>query len=109
MTKKNFDTKNTKNTRVTKNKSKYLLLDNEEKKLKTFDLSYFRGKSYFEESGSLVYIIFQPIDKYFKRTVGVGKAEYISFWKSRGFSDEKINSITASKPYDYSFIRLSWC
>ena len=73
-----------------------LLLDNELKKLKTFDLSYFRGKNYFEESGSLVYLIFQPTDKYFKRTVGVGNGEYISFWKSRGLSDEKINSITAS-------------
>ena len=43
-----------------------------------------------------MYLIFQLIDKYFKRTVGVGNREYISFWKSRGFSDEKINSITTS-------------
>ena len=32
---------------VTKNKSKHLLVENELKKLKTFDLSYFRGKNYF--------------------------------------------------------------
>ena len=30
--------------RVTKNKSKHLLLENEINKLKEFDLSYFRGK-----------------------------------------------------------------
>ena len=59
-------------------------------------MSYFRGKNYFEESGALIYLIFQPIDKHFKRIVGVGNGEYISFWKSRGFSDEKINSITTS-------------
>ena len=63
---------------------------------KTFDLSYFRGKNYFEDSGPLIYLIFQPIDKCFKSIVGVGNGEYISFWKSRGLSDEKINSITAS-------------
>ena len=30
--------------RVTKNKSKHLLVENEIKKLKEFDLSYFRGE-----------------------------------------------------------------
>ena len=34
--------------RVTSNKSKHLLVENELKKLKTFDLSYFKGKNYFE-------------------------------------------------------------
>ena len=34
--------------RVTKNKTKYLLVENELKKFKTFDLSYFWGKNYFE-------------------------------------------------------------
>ena len=31
--------------RVTKNKCKHLLVENELEKLKTFDLSYFRGKT----------------------------------------------------------------
>ena len=34
--------------------------------------------------------------KYFKKTSGVGNGKYIYFWKSKGLSDEKINSITAS-------------
>ena len=39
------------NRKITKNKSKHLLVENELKKLKTFDQSYFIGKSYFEEDG----------------------------------------------------------
>ena len=34
--------------------------------------------------------------KYFKRIIGVGNDEYIYFWKSKGLSDERINSITTS-------------
>ena len=34
--------------------------------------------------------------RYFKKISGVGNGKYIYFWKSKGFSDEKINSITAS-------------
>ena len=97
VTKADFDSKlKAISDRVTKNKSKHLLVENELKKLKTFDLSYFRGKNSFEDSGALIYLVFQSIDKYFKRIVGVGNGEYISFWKSRGLFDEKINSITAS-------------
>ena len=65
--------------RVTKNKSKDLLLDNELKKLKAFDLSYFRDKDYFEESGSLIYLIFQPINKYFKKMLALVMANVFPF------------------------------
>ena len=82
--------------RVTKNKSKHLLVENELHKLKTFDAAYFRDQNYFEDCSTLIYLVFQPIDKYFKRIIGVGNVEYIYFWKSRGLSDERINSITAS-------------
>ena len=34
--------------------------------------------------------------RYFKRVAGVGSGNYIYFWKSKGFSDETINSITVS-------------
>ena len=37
------------NRKITKNKSKKLLIENELDKLKTFDSSYFIGKSHFEE------------------------------------------------------------
>ena len=36
------------------------------KKLKTFDSSYFVGKSHFEEDGTQNYLVFQPINKYFQ-------------------------------------------
>ena len=34
--------------------------------------------------------------KYFKKIADVGSGNYIYFWKSKGLSDEKLNSITAS-------------
>ena len=34
--------------------------------------------------------------RYFKKISGVGNGKYIYFWKSKGLSDERINSITAS-------------
>ena len=34
--------------------------------------------------------------RYFKRIAGVGNGNYIYFWKSKGLSDERINSITTS-------------
>ena len=82
--------------RVTKNKTKYLLVENELKKLQKFDAAYFRGKSHFEEDGTQNYLVFQPMYRYFKRIAGVGSGNYIYFWKSKGLSDEKLDSITAS-------------
>ena len=64
---------------------------------KTFDLSYFKGKGHFEEDGTQIYLVFQPMQKYFKNVAGVSSGNYIYFWKSKGLSDESINSITASK------------
>ena len=34
--------------------------------------------------------------RYFKRIVGDGSGNYIYFWKSKGLSDERLDSITAS-------------
>ena len=46
ITKTDFDAKlSSLNRKITANKSKNLLVENELKKLKTFDLSYFIGKS----------------------------------------------------------------
>ena len=36
------------------------------------------------------------MQRYFKRIAGVGSGNYIYFWKSKGLSDERINSITTS-------------
>ena len=81
---------------VTKNKTKYLLVENELKKLQKFDAAYFRGKSHFETYGKQNYLVFQPIYRYFKRTIGTGSGNYIYFWKSIGLPDERFNSNTAS-------------
>ena len=66
------------------------------KKLKTFDSSYFIGKSHFEEDGTQNYLVFQPMCRYLTQIARVGNGNYIYSWQSKGVSDEKINSITAS-------------
>ena len=53
MTKRNFD-------------GKIIEPENNIKKLEKFDLSYFRGKSHFEEDGVQNYLVFQPIIRYFR-------------------------------------------
>ena len=75
------------NRKLTENKTKHLLVENELKKLKTFDSSYFIGKSNFEEDGTQNYLVFQPLNKYFKVISNTG---YISPWKSKGLSAESI-------------------
>ena len=72
------------------------MVENEFKKLETFDSIYFLGKSHFEEDGTQNYVVFQPGQRYFKRIVGVGNNNYVYYWKSKGLSDEKINSIKTS-------------
>ena len=43
------------NRKITSNKAKHVLIENELKKPKTFDSSYFIGKNYFEEDGAQNY------------------------------------------------------
>ena len=81
------------NRRITANKSENLLVENELKKLKTFDSSYFIGKSHFEEDGTQNYLVFQPINRCFKVTAGI---DYVSSWKSKGLSTESIKPPTTS-------------
>ena len=57
--------------------------------LEAFDSSYFRGKSNFENDGTQNYLVFQPIQRYFKK---IGNTGHISAWKSNGLSDERIKS-----------------
>ena len=97
ITKADFDAKlSSLNRKITANKTKHLLLENESKKLKTFDLSYFTGKMHCEEDGMQYYLVFQPIQRYFKRIGGAGNGNYIYYWKSKGLSDERMNSIKTS-------------
>ena len=46
------------NRKITSNKTKHLVFENELKNLKTFDLSYFIGKSHFDEDGTQNYLVF---------------------------------------------------
>ena len=88
---------------ITANKSKNLLVENELNKLKTFDSSYFIGKSHFEEDGTQNYLVFQPMYRYFKM---ITNTDYVSSWKSKGLSAETIklpttfdNSLTPAVSY----------
>ena len=73
VTKTNFDNEvSSLNREITKN-------ENEFKKLKTFDSSYFRGKSRFvDNDGTENYLVFQPIQRYLKV---IANTKYISEWK----------------------------
>ena len=51
---------------------------------------YFRDKNYFEEDGNQNYLVFRPMQSYFKRISGVGSGNYIYFWKSRGFLGKEL-------------------
>ena len=94
ITKTDFDAKpSSLNREITANKSKDLLVENELKKLKTFDSNYFIGKSHFEEDGTQNYLVFQPINRYFKI---ITNTKYISEWKSKGLSDENSKPPTTS-------------
>ena len=106
VTKVDFDaTLSNLNRKITSNKTRHLLIDNE--------LSYFGGKNYFDEDGTQNYYIFQPISKYLKEAY-VGDINYILSWKSRGLHDAKIESIKTNKylfnprmdRYDISKIRI---
>ena len=61
-------------------------------KLNTFDISYFRGKNYFEEDGTQNLFVLQPMGKYLE--VGcTNNITYILSWKPKGLSDLEIGSI----------------
>ena len=62
ITKTDFDAKlSSLNRKITQNKSKHLLVENELNKLKTFDSSYFIGKSHFDGDGTQNYLVFEPM------------------------------------------------
>ena len=48
-------------------------------KLEAFDSSYFVSKSYFEDDGTQNYLVFQPMDRYYKKIVNT---YCISEWES---------------------------
>ena len=75
ITKTDFDAKlSSLKRKITANKTKHFLNDN--------DLSYYRGKQYFDEgSGKQNYLVFLPISKYFKLNSVAGAADYVLSWQ----------------------------
>ena len=62
ITKTNFDIElQDISKRITSNYSRYLLVENEPRKLQNFDAGYFRCKNQFEEDGTQNYLVFQPM------------------------------------------------
>ena len=88
IAKTDFDTKlSSLNRKITVNKSKQLIVENELKKL------YFIGKSHFDED----------LNRYFKV---IANTDYVSSWKSKGLSAETIkprstsdNNLNPAKSY----------
>ena len=94
ITKTDFDAKlSSLNKKITQKKAKHLLVESELNKIKTFDSSYFIGKSHFDENVTQNYLVFQSINKYFKV---ITSADYVSSWKSKGLSSESIKPPTTS-------------
>ena len=88
ITKTDFDTQLKRvSDRVTSN-NMHLLVENEQIKLKTFDLSYFKGKNYFEgNDGGQNTLILQTIQKQFN----LRNVDQISKWKSKELSNQYLN------------------
>ena len=80
ITKRNFDVK-------------IIEVENNIKKLQTFNSSYFKGKNYFDIDSTQNYLVFLPIGRYFRL---IANKNYISSWKSKGLSDKTIVPYTTS-------------
>ena len=90
ITKTDFDAKlSSLNKKITQNKTKHLLVENELNKLKTFDSGYFIGKSHFEEDGTQNYLVFQPIYRYFK----TNNSDYVLSWTSKRLSNKVLHPL----------------
>ena len=85
------------------------------KKLKIYDLSYFRGKNHFEEGGTQNWFVFQPMGKFLKIAY-TNNINYVLSWQSKGLSDLKNSSIKTNNyllspylnTYDNNKIRIKF-
>ena len=113
ITKTDFDAKlSSFNRKITVNKTKNLLVENELNKTKNFDSIYFIGKSDFKEDGTRNYLVFQPINRYFRV---IANTDYVSSWNSKGLSSVSIkppstsdNSLTPVLNYYGTRIRVKF-
>ena len=94
ITNTDFDAKlSSLNRKITENKRKKLLVQNELNKLRTFDSSYFIGKHHFEKDGTQNYLVSQPINKYAEV---ITNTNYVSSWKSKALFAESMKPPTTS-------------
>ena len=70
-------------------------------KSKTFDSSYLIGKSHFEEDGTQIFLVFQPIHKYFKL---ISNTLSILSWQSNGLSNKNIDPPTTSLSLSINYV-----
>ena len=80
-------------SKIATNKTKNESIENELTKFKIFDSSYFIGKIHFEEDCKQNYLVFQPINRYFKV---ITNTDYVSSCESKGLSAESIKPPTTS-------------
>ena len=64
-------------------------------------MSYFIGKSHFEEDRTLNYLVFQPMNKYFRL---ITSTLSVLLWQSKGLSTENIDSPTTSLSLPINYI-----
>ena len=77
------------NRKITANKTKHFVNDN--------NLSHYCGKQYFDEgSGKQNYLVFLPINKYFKLNSVFDTVDYVLSWQSKGLSNKSIKPPTAT-------------
>ena len=108
ITKTDFDAKlSSLNRKITANKTKHFLNDN--------DLSHYRCNQYFDEgSGKKNYLVFLPINQYFKLNAIANTTDYVLSWQSKGLSDESIkppttnNSLTPKLNYYGTTTRIKF-
>ena len=75
--------------KIAANKAKHFLNDN--------DLSLYKGKQYFDErSGKKNYLLFLPINKYFRLNSVANRVDYVLSWKSKRFSSKNTRPPTTS-------------
>ena len=78
------------NTKITE-------VENNIKRLQTYDLGYFRGKKCFdEEDGKQNYLVFLPKIRYFKLNSVINVIDCDLSWQSKGISNESIKQPTTS-------------
>ena len=96
VTKTDFDTKLLERSKkITPNKTKHLLAENELRKLKKFDVAYFRGENYFGND-SKNYLISGTTSGILTNILG-SPSNHTLKWRSNGVSKEVVKSPGSNK------------